>query len=134
MDFVKVVITTHIFAIYMLLIIMIYNYFSISKTTNLRLLIKKIKITTPLYHGLNFAIAYTGATVCAFLHKLNFMIIVMILSTILIMILEIKRYKKTKNILLANTKQQKEIIIYAKKIYTIEIIIVIFTFIMSKII
>jgi len=133
MDFISTSITAHIFAIYLLLAIMIFNYFSLLNVVDFVIVANKLKFFTPLFHGLNFTVAYTGATVSAFSHDLSPTVIFMVLSTLLIMILEIKRYKKMRTILSTDTKQQDEFIIYAKRIYTIEIFAVIFTFIIAKI-
>jgi hypothetical protein len=88
---------------------------------------------TPLYHGLNFATAYTGAIVAAYSHDLSLTVILMVISTIIIMVLEIKRYKKMRIITSKNIEAQDEFIIYAKKIYAIEIGVIIFVFVVSKI-
>jgi hypothetical protein len=49
------------------------------------------------------------------------------------MILEIKRYKKMRIITSKDIKRQDEFVIYAKKIYTTEILVVIVVYIISKI-
>jgi len=133
MDFVATSIYAHIITIYILLAIMVFNYLSLLNVTNFITVAKRLKIMTPAYHGLNFTAAYTGAIVAAYSHDLSPTIVFMILSTILIMVLEIKRYKRMRVIRLADTEVQGDFIIYAKKIYAIEIGAVIFTYVISKI-
>jgi hypothetical protein len=133
MNFTTISVYTHIFAIYVLLGIMIFNYISLLKVKDFVTIAKRLKFMTPAYHGLNFTVAYTGAIVSAYSHDISPTVIFMILSTILIMILEIKRYKKMRVITSTNIQAQEEFIIYAKKIYAIEIIVVIVTFVLVKI-
>lgn len=133
MDFVTTSIYTHIFIIYLLLGVMVFNYISLLNVTDFIKLAKRLRVMTPAYHGLNFTAAYTGAIVAAYSHDLSPTVIFMILSTILIMVLEIKRYKKMRLIRTTDIQAQEEFIVYAKKIYVIEIVAVIFTFVVSKI-
>jgi hypothetical protein len=133
MDFVSTSITAHIFTIYTLLSIMVFNYISLLNVTDFITIAKRLRFMTPAYHGLNFTVAYTGAIVSAYSHDISPTVIFMILSTILIMVLEIKRYKKMRTIRSTDIQAQEDFIIYAKKIYTIEIGALIFTYVVSKI-
>ena len=132
MDFVSTSIFTHVSAIYLLLGVMIFNYISLSNITNFMKLVKRLRIMTPVFHFFNACAAYTGAIVAAYSHDLSPTVILMITTAILIMVLEIKRYKKMRVIRSTDTEKQEEFIIYAKKIYSIEIGAVIFTFVISK--
>ena len=132
MEFVSTSVTTHIFAIMALLFIMIFNYFSVLKSTEFLPLVKKLRVMTPLYHMVNTIVAYTGAIVAAFSHDLSITVILMIATSIFVMILEIKRYKKMRVIKTTDYEKQEEFVIYAKKIYTMEIMAIVFTYIISK--
>jgi len=125
--------TTHIYAIMFLLMVMSFNYLIILKQTDFLKLSEKLKFTTPLYHTANFTVAYTGAIVAAFSHDLSITVILMVATTIFIMILEIKRYKKMRVIKLQEFDKQKEFVLFAKKIYNMEILALLFTYIVSKI-
>jgi len=133
MDFVSISITTHVYSIMALMIIMIFNYISVSKMDQFIPLAKRLRFMTPLYHMANAFVAYTGATVAAFTHDLSITVVLMVATSILIMVLEIKRYKKMRVIKSDEHAKQVEFVLYAKKIYTIEILAVVFTYIVSKI-
>jgi hypothetical protein len=133
MDFVAMSIFTHILVIYLLLGVMLFNYVSLFKITNFVKLANRLKFMTPIYHGLNACVAYTGMIVAAYAHDLSLTVILMIVTSVLIMILEIKRYKKMRTIRSKDFEQQKIFIAYAKNIYVIEMCAVIFTFVVSKI-
>jgi len=57
----------------------------------------------------------------------------MLATTIFIMVLEIKRYKKMRVIKVAEIEKQQEFRVFAKKIYMMEISAVVFTYVISKI-
>lgn len=133
MDFVSTSIFTHVIAILILLGIMIFNIYSVLNITNFIYLTRRLKVMTPIYHFFNIIVAYTGAIVAAYSHDLSPTVILMIIATILIMILEIKRYKKMRVIKSTDKQKQEEFTIYAKKIYLAEISAIVFTFIISLI-
>ncbi len=133
MDFVAISITTHVYSIMALMIIMIFNYISVTKMDQFIPLAKRLRLMTPLYHMANAFVAYTGAIVAAYSHDLSPTVILMIATSILIMVLEIKRYKKMRVIKSDEYDKQAEFVLYAKKIYTIEILAVVFTYVISKI-
>ena len=87
---------------------------------------------TPIYHSINAAVAYTGAIVAAYSHDFSIPVILMLVTTIFIMVLEIKRYKKMRVIKTAEFEKQAEFRVFAKKIYMMEISALVFTYIVSK--
>ena len=133
MDFVSISTTTHVYAIVILMLIMIFNLTSVLKVDDFIKLSHRLKFTTPLYHTINFAIAYTGAIIAAYSHDLSLTVILMIATTIFIMVLEIKRYKKMRVIRKKDIDKQNEFVVFAKKIYTMEILALMFTYVVSKI-
>ena len=133
MELVSTSVNWHIYAIICLLFIMIFNLISVLKVDDYFGLIKKLKLMTPMYHTMNFVVAYTGGIIAAFTHDLSITVILMFAATIFIMILEIKRYKKMRVIKTAEFEKQTEFRIFAKKIYMIEISTLVFTYIISKI-
>lgn len=127
-------ITTHVYAIYIFLIIMLYNGFLVlSAKDNFIKTAKKLRFMTPIYHVTNAIVAYTGGIIAAYTHNLSFTVILMIATSILVMVLEIKRYKKMRVIKSEQIVEQEEFYKFSKKIYTIEIVALVFTFIVSKI-
>lgn len=133
MDFVATAITWHVYAIVILMLIMINNLFTVLKSSDYITLVRKLKIMTPIYHSMNAVVAYTGGIVAAYSHDLSITVILMLATTIFIMVLEIKRYKKMRVIKLAETEKQLEFVLFAKKIYMMEISAVVFTYVVSKI-
>lgn len=133
MDFVATSITWHVYAIVVLVLIMINNLFAVLKADDYITLVRKLKIMTPIYHSMNAVVAYTGGIVAAYSHDISITVILMIATTIFVMVLEIKRYKKMRVIKLSETDKQEEFVKFAKKIYMMEIGAVVFTYIVSKI-
>ena len=126
-------ITTHIYAIFFLLAVMLFNTFLVFTGSNdFVKTAKRFRIMTPLYHVINASVAYTGGIVAAYLHDLSPTVILMIATTILVMVLEIKRYKKMRVIKSYEKELQAEFFVFAKKIYFAEISAITFTFIVSK--
>jgi len=133
MEFVETSVTWHIYAIVILVLIMINNLFNVLKVDDYITLVKKLKIMTPIYHSMNSVVAYTGGIVAAFSHDLSPTVILMLVTSIFIMVLEIKRYKKMRVIKLGEIEKQNEFRKFAKKIYMMEISAVVFTYVISKI-
>ncbi|MEA2050639.1 MAG: hypothetical protein U9O56_07910 [Campylobacterota bacterium] len=132
MEFVYTSILTHIYAIVFLLFVMIFNLFSVLKVDDYHKLVKRLKFMTPIYHSINAIVAYTGGIVAAFSQDLSITVILMIATSIFIMVLEIKRYKKQRVIKLQEIEKQLEFRAFAKKIYIIEISALVFTYVISK--
>jgi len=133
MDFVSISITTHVYAIIALFLIMMFNYISVAKMTEFIPLAKRLRFMTPLYHMANAFVAYTGGIVAAYSHDLSITVILMIATSIFVMVLEIKRYKKMRVIKSTEFDKQEEFRVFARKIYTMEILAVMFTYVISKI-
>jgi len=133
MDIMSDSIVTHVFMIYVLLAVMLFNLFLVSSVKDFVKLVKLLKMTTPLYHLVNAMIIYTGMIVSAYAKEISPTVILMIFTGIFILVIEIKRYKKMRVIKIADVKLQEEFYIYAKKIYLIEIAVLFFTYFVSKI-
>ena len=133
MDFVSTSITWHVYAIVILVLLMINNLFTVLKSSDYITLVRKLKIMTPFYHSMNAVVAYTGGIVAAYSHDVSITVVLMIATTIFVMVLEIKRYKKMRVIKLAEVEKQREFVLFAKKIYMMEISAVVFTYVVSKI-
>lgn len=133
MELIETSITWHIYAIVILVLIMINNLVTVLRADDYIKLVKRLKIMTPIYHSMNAVVAYTGGVVAAFSHDLSITVILMIATTIFVMVLEIKRYKKMRVIKLAEIDKQNEFRIFAKKIYMMEISAIVFTYVISKI-
>ncbi len=134
MEFISTSVNTHIFAITILMLIMIYNLFTVLKTEDFIKLTKKLRFMTPLYHFSNAIVAYTGGIVAAFSHDLSPTVVLMIATSIFVMVLEIKRYKKQRVIKSKDYEKQLEFVMFAKKIYMMELSALVFTYIVSKLV
>jgi cation transport ATPase len=133
MDLMHDAVDTHIFLVYLFISVMIINFYSVYNLGNFIKLAKRLKFLTPLYHVLNATIIYTG-TIVAFYHRtFSFTILIMIAASIAVMVLEIKRFKKMRVIKVADTQLQEEFLKFSRKIYLIEIVIIVLTYIISKI-
>jgi CDP-diglyceride synthetase len=133
MDFVSISITTHVYAIAVLMLIMVFNFYSVMKMKNFINLTQRLKFTTPLFHMANAFVVYTGAIVAAYSQDLSITVILMIATSIFVMVLEIKRYKKMRVIKTTQIAKQQEFVMFAKKIYNYEILAILFTYTISKI-
>jgi len=133
MDIMSESVTAHIYTIYILFGIMIFNFFAVSIIKDFVKLSKLLRVMTPLYHMINAMIIYTGAIVAAFTHDISPTVILMIAAAIFIMVIEIKRYKKMRVIKSNDTTLQQEFFSYAKKIYMIEIATLVLVYTVSKI-
>ena len=133
MELVGTSITWHVYAIVILVLIMINNLFTVLKVDDYFTMAKRLKLMTPIYNSMNAIVAYTGAIVAAFSHDFSITVILMLATTIFIMVLEIKRYKKMRVIKVAEVEKQQEFRVFAKKIYMLEIGAIVFTYSMSKI-
>ncbi|BFU77496.1 hypothetical protein ALC152_07110 [Arcobacter sp. 15-2] len=133
MELVGTSVTWHVYAIVILVLIMINNLFTVMKVEDYFTIVKRLKLMTPIYHSMNAVVAYTGGIVAAFSRDLSPTVILMLATTIFIMVLEIKRYKKMRVIKVAEIEKQQEFRVFAKKIYMMEISAVVFTYVISKI-
>lgn len=133
MELMSDAIVTHVYTIYIFLAIMIFNLFSVLTVKEFLPLAKRLKFMTPLYHLTNAIVMYTGAIVSAYASVFSWTIALMIPASIFLLVIEIKRYKKMRVIKTTDTKLQEEFRVYAKKIYTIEIMVLIAVYIISKV-
>lgn len=126
-------VVTHNFIIYIFLGVMLFNIYSVYSVDNFVKLAKRLKLMTPIYHMLNAMIMYSGAIVSAYAHDLSLTVILMIATSIFLMVAEIKRFKKMRVIKTSDTALQQEFVVYAKKIYTIEISVLIAVYIICTV-
>lgn len=133
MEIMQEAVTTHIYAIYVFLAIILFNFYSVSTVKEFVRLGKRLKFMTPIYHLSNAIIMYTGAIVSAYSHDLNLTVILMIAASVFLLVIEIKRYKKMRVIKSKDIKQQGEFVVYAKKIYAIELAVLVAVYIISKV-
>jgi hypothetical protein len=133
MELISTSVTWHVYAIVILVLIMINNLANVLRVDDYITLVKKLKIMTPFYHSMNAVVAYTGGIIAAYSHDLSITVVLMLATTIFIMVLEIKRYKKMRVIKLGEKDKQNEFRLFAKKVYMMEISAVVFTYVISKI-
>ncbi len=133
MEFTQDAISTHIYALYIFLAIMLFNLYSVLSSKDFISLAKRLKFMTPIYHLANAIVIYTGTIVAFYAHQFSFTIALMIPASIFLLVIEIKRYKKQRVIKVADIKLQEEFYLYAKKIYITEITVLLAIYTVSKV-
>ncbi|WP_108061736.1 hypothetical protein [Poseidonibacter lekithochrous] len=133
MELMQSAIDTHVYVIYFFLAIMLFNLYSVTTQKDFLKLAKRLKFQTPLYHLTNAIVIYTGTIVAFYAKTFSITIALMIPASIFLLVIEIKRYKKMRVIKLADKQLQDEFYVYAKKIYTIEIMVIVSIYIISKV-
>ena len=133
MELMQSAIDTHVYVIYFFLAIMLFNLYSVITQKEFIKLAKRLKTMTPLYHLTNAVVIYTGTIVAFYAQVMSITIFLMIPAAIFLLVIEIKRYKKMRVIKFADVKAQDEFYAYARKIYTIEIMVIVSIYIISKI-
>jgi hypothetical protein len=123
---------THVYAVFALVAIILYNYYTVSTQKEFILMAKTLKKWTPVYHSVNFVVAYMGIVLAAFTHDLSPTVILMIPTTLFLMISEIKRYKKMRVIKLDEKDKQEEFRAFAKKIYTMQLVAIVLMYTIAK--
>ena len=133
MELMQSVVQIHIYTIYFFLSLMLFNLYSVFREKEFIVLAKRLKFMTPLYHLTNAIVIYTGTIVAFYAQTFNFTIALMIPTSIFLLVIEIKRYKKMRVIKHDQLELQNEFFVYAKKIYTIEISVIVAVYIISKV-
>lgn len=133
MELMQSAITTHVYVIYFFLAVMLFNLYSVVTQKDFIKLAKRLKFMTPLYHLTNAVIIYTGTIVAFYAQYFSLTIALMIPASIFLLVIEIKRYKKMRIIKTTDKQLQDEFYVYARKIYTIEISVLVLVYIISKV-
>lgn len=133
MELMQSAVQTHVYTIYFFLAIMLFNLYSVSREKNFIVLAKRLRFLTPMYHLTNAIVIYTGTIVAFYAQTFSPTIALMIPASIFLLVIEIKRYKKMRVIKHDQLQLQDDFFAYAKKIYTIEICVIIFVYIVSKV-
>ncbi|CAM3842036.1 hypothetical protein [Arcobacter cloacae] len=133
MELMQSAVQTHVYTIYFFLAIMLFNLYSVMKVKNFIVLAKRLRFMTPLYHLTNAIVIYTGTIVAFYAQVFSFTIALMIPASIFLLVIEIKRYKKMRVIKSDQIELQNDFFIYARKIYTIEIMVLVSVYIISKV-
>ena len=133
MELMQSVVQIHIYTIYFFLSLMLFNLYSVFREKEFIVLAKRLKFMTPLYHLTNAIVIYTGTIVAFYAQTFSFTIALMIPASIFLLVIEIKRYKKMRVIKHDQIELQNEFYAYAKKIYIIEISVIIAIYIISKV-
>lgn len=115
MEIMHEALTAHIYAIYLFIIIMLFNFYSVINIDDFMKLARRLKFMTPLYHLTNAVIMYSGAIIAAYAHSFSLKVILMIPVSIFLMVIEIKRYKKMRVIKTSDENLQNEFKTYDKK-------------------
>ena len=133
MEIISLSITTHIYLIYIFSSIMFFNLIAVLILKDFIKLAKLLRFMTPLYHLINAMIIYTGVIILVTIKSFSFIILLMIIASIFLLVIEIKRYKKMRVIRSKDIQGQKEFYSYAKKIYIIELFVIFTIYLISKI-
>jgi len=124
---------THVYTLFLLMAIIAYNFYTVHTQKEFILMAQRLRKVTPLYHSVNFAVAYLGTVLSAFTHDMSWTVMLMIPTTLFLMITEIKRYKKMRVIKLDQTELQEEFKVFAKKIYTMQVIAIAVMYVIAKV-
>lgn len=133
MELMQSAISTHVYTIFFFLAIMLFNLYSVLSVKDFVKLAKRLKFMTPLYHLTNAILMYTGAIIAFYAKAMSFSIFIMIPTSIFLLVIEIKRYKKMRVIKSGDKQLQEEFYKYAKKIYIIEIAVLTSIYILTRI-
>ncbi len=133
MELMQSAIDTHVYVIYFFLGIMLFNLYSVSTQKDFIKLARRLKFMTPLYHLTNAIVIYTGTVVAFYAQYFSVTIALMIPASIFLLVIEIKRFKKMRVIKSTDVELQQEFYKYAKKIYTIEIMVLVLVYVISKV-
>ena len=133
MELMQSAVQTHVYTIYFFLAIMLFNLYSVTRERNFIVLAKRLKFMTPLYHLTNAIVIYTGTIVAFYAKTFSLTIALMIPAAIFLLVIEIKRYKKMRVIKHDQIQLQNDFFTYSRKIYTIEISVLIGVYIISKV-
>ncbi len=133
MELMQSAIDTHVYVIYFFLGVMLFNLYSVTTQKNFVKLAMRLKFMTPLYHLTNAIVIYTGTIVAFYAQYFSLTVALMIPASIFLLVIEIKRYKKMRVIKVGDVELQEEFYKYAKKIYTIEISVLVAVYIISKV-
>lgn len=133
MEIMQDAISTHIYTIYIFLAIMLFNLYSVISSKDFISLAKRLKFMTPVYHLSNAIVIYTGTIVAFYAQQFSLTIALMIPASIFLLVIEIKRYKKQRVIKVGDNKLQEDFYAYAKKIYLIEISVLVLVYVISKV-
>ncbi|PLY04369.1 MAG: hypothetical protein C0625_16720 [Arcobacter sp.] len=133
MELMSDAISTHIYTIFIFLAIMIFNFYSVVSAKEFMQLAKRLKFMTPVYHLTNAIVIYTGTIVAFYAREFSFTIMLMVIASIFLLVIEIKRYKKMRVIKTTDLDLQKDFFVFAKKIYLIEISVLVTVYILSKV-
>lgn len=126
-------IATHIYTIYIFLAIILFNLYSVLTKKDFISLAKRLKFMTPLYHLSNAIVIYTGTIVAFYAQHFSFTIFLMIASSIFLLVIEIKRYKKQRVIKSDDKALQNSFYKFATKVYVIEISVLTLVYVVSRI-
>lgn len=125
MEMMQSAIIAHVYAIYIFLGIMLFNLYSVNTQKDFVSLAKRLKFMTPVYHLSNAIVIYTGTIVAFYAQYFSVTVALMIPTSIFLLVIEIKRYKKQRVIKVADKKLQEDFYLFAKKIYKIEILVLV---------
>lgn len=133
MELMQSAIDTHVYVIYFFLMIMLFNLYSVVSVKDFIKLARRLRFMTPLYHLTNAIVIYTGTIVAFYAKVMSITIFLMIPAAIFLLVIEIKRYKKMRVIKSGDIALQEEFFAYARKIYIIEIMVLVSIYIISKV-
>jgi uncharacterized membrane protein len=126
-------ISLHLFFILALFIVICRNLYIVIGAQDFVTTYKKLQMITPIYHTINACIIFTGVVVQFFLLQFtDFTVYLMFFASIFIMVSEIKRYKKMRIIKSKEHEKQQEAYKFAKKVYVINISIIIIIYLIEK--
>jgi hypothetical protein len=123
----------HIGLIFAFLFIIIYNYYILHKEKNFIRLAKILKRNMIFHHSFNFSVLYTGGVMLGIIKHFNFEIILMFLTSFYLFFGEFSRHFRQRIIKSNEKEKQNDYIIFAKRLYTTQIILLTSMFVFAKV-
>ena len=123
----------HFGVIFAFLFIIIYNYYILHKEGNFIKLAKILKRNMILHHSFNFSVLYTGGVMLGIIKHFNFEIVLMFLTSFYLFFGELSRHFRQRIIKSNEKEKQINYIIFSKKIYATQLILLICMFIFARI-
>jgi hypothetical protein len=124
----------HIAFIGVMFAILIKNFYTLRREKSFIKLAKKIKFITPAFHISHSIVIFTGLLMEFISNNFSFAIHIMSVISVLIIILEAKRYKKMRVIKSKEVGLQANFIKFASKIYISEFLILLSFMLIYKLI
>lgn len=115
----------HIVSLLLLALVVVVNFFIVTKTENFILMVRRLRFTAPMYHLLIGSLVFTAMVMMAYGHiGFKSRIIVMIAAALVLFIMEIRNYKRMRIIGSKEIELQERFKRAARKLYLSELLVI----------